>query len=229
MSPARRAVALAALLVVTACSGLRTGRVFTARAPVRHLRIELERGSVRVIGGTADRVQITRRTTAHPVTPIRIRTGENMRIHLPCYGRPDCRADLELRVPPDITLSIALLDGDLTLQDTTGDLDVELLEGDLRGTGLRNAEVYLVAYRGSLALDFAAAPTWLTAIVESGTLDLRIPPTRFSCDPATSAATFSGVICDPATLETLKVSRKQNVQTLEIRPPSADEVRIPIP
>src|SRR5690242_5891770 len=149
MAVLRRVLGLAALLAISACiRRLPAGRSYTAHSPVQHIGIRIEQGSVRVVGTQTDRVLAIHQTPAH-ASNVRSRVNVydgRMYIDLSCDRPLDCRGDVELRVPPDVSLDITVLYGDVAVQDTTGKLSTQILEGGFRGIGLRSDDVYLYTY-----------------------------------------------------------------------------------
>ncbi|MBC6458291.1 DUF4097 family beta strand repeat-containing protein [Actinomadura sp. HBU206391] len=154
------------------------------RRPVRHLRLDLVNGNVRISAYEGDTIQIRRTLTRSLHEPVEKREfrGDEFALLSVCQrylGR--CRADYDIKVPRSTAVSATVYfgDGEITglsaavklnvligtavLASLDGPVDAETLHGELRATDVRGP---------SLTARSAAGPIYLTRAA-SDTIDAR--------------------------------------------------------
>lgn len=204
----RRWLLLAVGLVVAACAGQR-GRPFEVPGEVRRIEVVVDVGSLTLVGAPAgSQTLVTRSARSFPESR-RIQDevrASTLRIEARCGGAPGCRVDHELRVPPGVTVSVQIGDGDVELQDVAGSLEIDVALGKVTGSGLAGARVDVHTEGGAIDLAFVTAPQQLIANAAAGDVGLRVPAGRYRCDVDPAIAATLEVVCDPSASATIAAS-----------------------
>jgi len=154
-------------------------------------------GSVRIAGSDGDEVVVRAeisdglRATAESQQVV----GDELQLRASCpnFGSDFCRVTYEIEVPRDLAVVVRADDGSVRVADTAGVVDVDAdngsveiarLSGTVRaatdngrveGVDLRSASVTADSDNGSVTLQFAIAPTAVTATTENGSVEVVVP------------------------------------------------------
>ncbi|WP_143591082.1 DUF4097 domain-containing protein [Thermoactinospora rubra] len=212
----RMVIVLAGLATLTGCGiELDTDPVPSSRTFAHaggELTVEADLGKLRIEPGAAAQVQVERRLRGKAA-----RDGNNswelkdgvLRLHARCeMVVGDCGADYTVRVPPDVELtvrggddpvSVVRLSGRVTVTTTggairtsglAGPLEARTAEGSISAVRTRSGEVVARTRDGGITLAFAAPPTRVEAISETGPVRAELPEAdyRITADSETGKA-----------------------------------------
>lgn len=174
---------------------------WTSRHPITAVEVDVSGGdlTVRPIAGTG--AVSLRQTLTWTVTKPQVSEswqGDTLLITEDCPGPSftvanPCGAGLELAVPAGVSMQTTVDSGSLTIRRMTGNLIVRAQSGDIEldddsgtisaraesggisGLRLASQQVDAQTLSGDIALDFAAAPTTVTASVASGQVSVTVP------------------------------------------------------
>ena len=219
ISRTQRIIASVFLLLVAAAGG---GAALASRhehhvqgtprsyaAPPR-LVVSNVRGTIRVVGGAADTVTVTRSATYSGSEPgfSVVRLGNELRVRSSCNSSvpgidlpflEPCRVTLTLRVPASIALRIDSDTGDVELQGLGGVISTSLGTGDIRAADLRAGDVTLQSGVGDVTARFRTRPQRVTASSGTGDVHVTVPPGTYRINASTGVGsrTVDGLVNDP--------------------------------
>jgi hypothetical protein len=184
---------------------------FGGAGPIRRVEVEVRAGAVTVAaGGPVPRVHRTIRwSVAKPATIERV-DGDVLRIETRRRRPGEFGAEVSYRieVPAATAVRAATGAGTLTVEATTGDVDlvsgagqVTLTDlsgrvhagtraGTVQGTGLACPELTVQTNAGSIVLTFTAPPDRVEARTNAGSIEVTVPvdlATRYAVDATASA------------------------------------------
>jgi hypothetical protein len=87
----------------------------------------------------------------------------------------NCSINFVISIPKRAALQVHLGDGSLTLQGTRASVVAHSGDGSIKGSGLLSKDVQASVGDGSVHLQWATAPTRVTASVGNGSVDLTVP------------------------------------------------------
>jgi Putative adhesin len=127
-----------------------------------------------------------------------------------------CGVEFEVRVPASTAVSITTRAGAVELTDLEGDVTINTDAGAIEGTGLGGEKVSVTTEAGATSLQFAEAPTSVTASTELGAISVKVPGgTAYAVEASTGAGRSDiRVQQDPASPH--KISLKTNVGAIRV-------------
>ena len=166
--------------------------------PPTALTVNLAGGDVTIVPGPPDRVTLEKRLTWSYGRPQVDESwqGSALTIEASCDRKPrlpGCAVTYSIEAPPTATIQVRTGDGAITIQDLTGDLDLNTRSGAVRvsnsqgklravsgdgaitGTGLRSTDVAAEAGNGAVDLTFTAPPTTVRALLTNGDVTVAVP------------------------------------------------------
>lgn len=170
---------------------------FPVPVPVRHVVIDVDFGRVEVHGGDGGGVSGTRTIVTgfrRPELSERVE-GDTLRISSNCPRLVDpwCGLSYDLDVPREASIevtggagaiSVEGIDGAVRLRATVGGIsvddvggtvDLEASAGHVEGRDLRATRVRAATATGGVRLEFAVAPTAVTARADEGRVRVSVP------------------------------------------------------
>jgi hypothetical protein len=88
---------------------------------------------------------------------------------------PPCTVHYTLRVPPGSAITATIRSGDLTVRDTSGDLDLSAGGGDVAATDIRSSRVSIRTSSGDIGLRFTHEPEQVETTTNRGNITIGVP------------------------------------------------------
>jgi hypothetical protein len=176
---------------------------------VTRVDVDVDHGNVEIVASAdISRVEILR--TARGVPESRgvqhELTAGVLKIEARCGATPGCKINHKLRVPLGVGVVLRVADGDVTLVDVSGDVQVDVGLGTINGLRLGGASVDVRTEGGNIDLIFLDPPKRCVANAAAGDVSLRVPPGNYRCDLDPKAVSRFGVHCDERSPRTLAAS-----------------------
>jgi len=167
----------------------------TRRTPARVV-VHMDAGNLNVEAGRAGQVSEQRELTWQARRPVVTQTFAHgtLTITARCpSGQRTCDADIELSVPPGVSVQAAALGGDVAISGLRGTVRASASSGDIRltrltgpvqarsdngdiiGEALASGQVGAVDAAGDISLAFAGVPATVTAASAAGDVSIEVP------------------------------------------------------
>lgn len=166
--------------------------------PIAALEVDAPANSVTIRPGPAGQVTV-RSALSWVFSQPQVRRSwqrQTLRVSVSCPSGPfqDCGADLQIRVPGDVSvtaqvtsgnvtvtgltgrLRLLATSGNVTMTDVRGGVTAQATSGNVTGTLLSAAVFYAAVTSGNLALQFTGPPQQVRLQVASGNADITVPP-----------------------------------------------------
>lgn len=201
----------------------------TYRHPIDHLVLDLDLGSVTLIGSTdagPDTIQVSRVfsfSQRQRQRPSANETWQGNALHVaPPRCAPDtgkCAADYTIRLPAGTPVDASTGGGDISTRGITADqrlqtgggavrvagsgatLDIDSRGGDVTGTRLAATDAVIDTSGGSINLDYLTVPSTLDATSQGGDVDVAVPRAGSGTDSYRVDTGGNGVNREPATVD----------------------------
>lgn len=167
--------------------------------------------------------------------------GDTLQLHSTCpnIGSDWCRVDYEITMPAELAVVVRHGEGRTSVSGTTGPVDIESDNGSIElselsgtievatdngrieGTGLTSSTLTARTDNGSVALEFAAAPTTVQADTDNGRIEIVVPADGSAYRVDTSVGNGSRTLSvppDPASRRTITASTDNG--SITIRTPA---------
>lgn len=210
--PRRRGVwivlAVLTAIVVVLPTGIATlGRLFertersteTVPGTIKALEIDAGSAGVAIGAGAAGRVKLHSTLTWSVTRPKVIKSVQagTLKILVVCdaevapYGDFGCAADLDLQVPPEVSVRVQATSGQVVIRDIAGDIRIHGTSGAIKLDHLRG-RVWAGTNSGSIQGRALASPE-VDAGVRSGSVDLSFvdPPQKVNVRTGSGGATVT--------------------------------------
>jgi hypothetical protein len=119
--------------------------------------------------------------------------AEILVLELQCRTPAPCGGDLEISLPPGVTLELDLGEGHASLQGPMGDSSVIVGNGSIAATGLTASEAVLQVVNGGIDADWATVPTRVVVATVTGDVELRLPLADYSLEDQLGHSTMVGL------------------------------------
>jgi hypothetical protein len=218
------------------------------RHPIRALEIDSPDGAVTVGAGPAGQVSV-RRTLTWALSRPNVRQtwdGDTLRIDVTCrraelYSSLECGADLDLRVPADVSVRASVTSGKIDVRNIAGGLHLRTTAGIVRmtdvsggiwarsrsgtiaGTALTAPKVDAEVTSGQIRLGFTGPPEQVTAATASGTVSIGVPPGfryRVGGTTASGSRHVDPALVDAGSSRIITLTAVSGAVTLGYPPPS---------
>ncbi|MET8865349.1 DUF4097 family beta strand repeat-containing protein [Nonomuraea sp. NPDC004580] len=93
-----------------------------------------------------------------------------------------CSVDYKIEVPKGLRLNLEAGSGNLTLRDSTGEIDLNAGSGDVDAAGLAGKKLNAELGSGNIELKYAAAPEDVRLKTGSGDISLHVPDQAYAVD-----------------------------------------------
>lgn len=203
--PTAAALAVLAVLPLTACSGPTTTEELSYQIdqPVTELVIDARAARVAIVVGEGP-VIVTEKHRYASGKPATAHEVDGQRLLLTESGCGDdesrCYVGYSIRMPKDMSVDITAQAGTVKLDGLAGDLHVTTEAGAVEGNGLTSDQVIIRTEAGAANLHFVEAPSLLQTTTVLGAVNLRLPgATAYAVDVRTDVGASSvEVDRDPA-------------------------------
>ncbi|MFP3961186.1 DUF4097 family beta strand repeat-containing protein [Actinomadura fulvescens] len=186
----------------------------TVPGPIRTLEIDAGAATVAVGAGTTGGVRVHSTLTWSVTKPKVIRSVQagTLKIRVVCAGEVDpfggfgCTADLDLQVPPEVSVRVQATSGQVAIRDLSGDVGVygtsgrvelahlrgkvvaETNSGSIEGRAMASPEVDADVRSGSIEVSFADPPRKVSVRTGSGAATVTVPRgTHYRVDGGTGS------------------------------------------
>ncbi|QYC42373.1 hypothetical protein Nocox_23850 [Nonomuraea coxensis DSM 45129] len=163
---------------------------------VTGLRVEVDSGTVELVGADRRGVRVTERLTWRkhkPETSHEVRGGTLDLVHgcpatfgLGAIGG-ECEVSYRVEVPKGVRAEVGSDSGDLTLSGLSGEVRVSSDSGTIRAEGLAGGRVTATSDSGDVTLAFTAQPDQVTTENDSGRTVVRVPAGPYRVEAETDS------------------------------------------
>jgi DUF4097 and DUF4098 domain-containing protein YvlB len=185
-------------VVVSACAPTRT-ETFEIDSAATVVSLDLTDGNVEVVGNATGETPHVVASIVGERTKVTTRLDdEQFELTVHCEGAGiRCSADLEVYLPPDMSLIVDAGSGNVGLADLTlATVDVDAGSGDIDAARLAIEQGRLIAGSGNIRFDLVAAPSNLFTEAGSGDVHLIVPDGdyRLSASSGSGEVSISGLL-----------------------------------
>jgi hypothetical protein len=176
---------------------------FSADA-VRALRVDVDRGSIRIVASEDTRVHVHARIsrglhdTSHDVAL----RGHTLVADATCPHFQDffCSVEYTIRVPASVSTSVSSANSSINIRGLTGPIRIDSVDGDVTGRELGSRTASASTVDGDVTLTFDTDPTIVDASSVDGDVVVRLPRGRaYHVDASTvDGSTSTEIRTDPA-------------------------------
>lgn len=219
----RAAAAIALLLSLAACSGGSTTDKLDYRIdePVTALAVDVRAAAVDIVTG-AGPVTVTeeyRYAGGKPATAHRV-DGTTLRLTETGCGDDDVRCEVRyrIRVPAATTVDVTAQAGAVKLDGIAGTVKVATQAGAVEGRALTSDTVTIRTQMGAAELEFAEAPTLISAVSQVGAVGLRVPRTTAYAVDVRGQVGKASVKVDRDPASTHRIEVQTQVGAVQIEP-----------
>ncbi len=121
------------------------------------------------------------------------RDGEILFLELQCRTPAPCGSDLELSLPPGVSLELDLGEGLARIHGAVGDASVIVGSGSIEAYGLTASEAVLQVVDGSISALWADVPSRVVVATVSGDVELRLPRADYALEDQLDHSTMVGM------------------------------------
>lgn len=193
-----RRIVTSVLLGLTGCSTVVRDKPVQIPGPITQVVVQVDHGNVEIVASAeVTKVEVVRSSKdAASGQESRYDTKDGvLTVEGRCGQAPKCKINHRIRVPLEVAVKIDVKDGDVTLVDTGGDIDVAVGLGNVSGLRLSSARTDVHTEGGNIDLIFAELPQTLVAQAAAGDIDLRVPAGDYRCELDEKAVPPFGVKC----------------------------------
>jgi Putative adhesin len=190
--------ALAVLAVLWAVSSDRSSTTYSVGATILEVEMEVTRGSVEIIGGGREEVQVLRTDRSvygHEPTEQRAVVDGVLRIESSCASLVvgSCAADYRVTVPESVAVTIAAEHGDVRLTAYRGSANVSTGDGTISADSYCGYVLQATTRSGSIDVTALCSPDQLELRTDTGDLTATVPPGRYGIEADTNGGMVSVV------------------------------------
>ena len=121
------------------------------------------------------------------------RDAEILVLELRCSTPMPCGGDLDLAVPPGVTLEIDLGEGQASLDGQLGDSSVIVGTGSIVANGLTASEAVLQVVNGDIDAGWSSVPDRVVVATVTGDVELRLPRADYALEDQLGHSTMIGL------------------------------------
>jgi hypothetical protein len=112
-----------------------------------------------------------------------------------CSAFFDCTADVEVRIPRQLPVSVSINQGSVRFLETAGDISVEVGNGMVEGHGLAGPVFRAQAGMGSVDVDFDQIPSGVYIGTGIGDVEVELPSSSYRLELAgLSGVSVEGIV-----------------------------------
>jgi hypothetical protein len=178
------------------CSGqFVDGQTFDV--PIAKVVVDGGRGDVHIADGFVTRVEwYASGMLAHPEIDARVE-GEVLYVSGSCTGVVGCQVDQWIEAPEGADIEVRMEEGELTLHEAEGVVDVSVERGDVFGWMLQASSVSVRVVEGEVELELLDPAERLEVEVDVGDIDLMVPAGRYAMEVYGDEIRTDDVSIDP--------------------------------
>ncbi|MET8991160.1 DUF4097 family beta strand repeat-containing protein [Nonomuraea wenchangensis] len=163
---------------------------------VTGLRVEVDSGTVELVGSDRRTVRVTERLSWRknkPETRHEVRDGTlNLAYECPdTFGAGaigvECEVSYRVEMPKGVRVEVGSDSGDLTLSGLAGEVRVRSDSGAIQADGLAGGKVTATSDSGDMTLEFTGQPDAVTTETDSGHTVVRVPAGPYRVEAKTDS------------------------------------------
>jgi hypothetical protein len=188
--------ALGALAVLWAVTSDRSSTSYTVGATILGIEMEVGRGSVEIIGGGREEVQVLRTDHSvygHEPTERRALADGVLKIESSCASLVvgSCSADYRITVPESLSVTITADHGDVRLTAYRGSANVSTVDGSVSADSYCGYVLHATTRGGSIDVAALCSPDQLELRTDTGDVTASVPPGRYSVEADTNGGSVT--------------------------------------
>jgi len=164
-------------LSLGSCESVDYVEAFETEEIVNRVIVRADVGDLTVVGVERDTARVERRVDGWKggiELTSQLVDGE-LTLDARCTGFLGCRVDTVLEVPKGVEVIAAIGEGAISLTDLSGTVSLDLASGDVSGQGLAGTTVDATVTSGDVLLQFAQAPSLVSAALAGGDVFVELP------------------------------------------------------